>query len=658
MDHLRGYNSSSPLEIAECVTLRVRGLDANGTLSLTPATCRIEWNRVCRVGAKVTKTPLRRVDAPVRTRDATEECVITPNYHQHFWYLDRLLQSVLRYATDRVRFLVVFSRDAVGTLVDFCARFPVACAPEAAFALGLEVTDLERLTEADLSASYATYLSSLGRNAGAELYAARERAARILADVRESSSYTRPLRKNTKMMPYSAMQTRMTNLYLSALKKMLAVAYGGCRRAWVVDSESTPFRPFSFGSLIRDYWANPVVLHNGPPELPELGRDALGIHDGPMAYAWCSNSSRAFRMALVDCRAAVLDAYSARLLGQPPVLHGYYHNDWWHWDAAVMRAAFAQATATQLEAGVAPPSFVQAFARSPAHELLYYSFAERSKIGRRVHRRFVPVDTVIDDFYRRRNYSGGLAGVLSKNEAPVLDPDVCRTKSPHPFYPRPHMSTNMLLLSGVPETCGLLRALGYAGVKWFVGTPGSQDNSCFTTLKGQQKAAAAIAACHDGEEDAGGGVSWFLSSEFSATSIAELNQITMMKRPRALDARTTPVQRSIKYVRYDGDELTYTHQNTSTASFRLAATHHASGGGTRLPVRCGRAEHGAEEEPACGLKGTASGFWWWPLLEPSHAAGRRLCNQPRKRQSLTPSEAPAPPPYAPSSNSSSISQEG
>ena len=59
-------------------------------------------------------------------------------------------------------------------------------------------------------------------------------------------------------------------------------------------------------------------------------------------------------------------------------------HSYWHWDAPTMRAAFRQAAKTQSAAGNAPPTFVESFARSPAHELLYYSYAESVATGRAV----------------------------------------------------------------------------------------------------------------------------------------------------------------------------------------------------------------------------------------------------------------------------------
>jgi hypothetical protein len=182
----------------------------------------------------------------------------------------------------------------------------------------------------------------------------------ILKTLADSSAWLRPLRKPSRKGTLG----KSVNLFTQALKKLLAVTYSGCLRCWVLDAESVPFRPFAFADIFRSYWARPLVLHSGPEDV---------LHSGPMdADSWCAASSQAYREHLVLCRAALLDEYSARLLGgeQYRSHHGWYHNDYWHWDVQLARAALRHVATTQYRLGNSPPSFVEAFARSPTHEFM------------------------------------------------------------------------------------------------------------------------------------------------------------------------------------------------------------------------------------------------------------------------------------------------
>ena len=493
--HLLGGMNAS-LEMAECATLRVGGL-TDGVLHLTPATCQVEARRACSVRHSVGR---RKLTSPAAMAE-DGNCAIVPAYHAHYFYLNRLLRGIRTHATDSIRLIVVLSDDAVSSLLDFCTRYPSTCAMSTTAALRLEVTDLSRLVEAEQSERYGYWLSS-GAGDAAETMAAdkRFRAERVIRSLVESADYTRPLRKGSASA--ASVGARVSNVYVQALKKLLATALVGCTRAWILDSESVPFRSFSFQSIVDGYWADPVVFHNGPSS--EALQLAFPVHR-QIGFSWCRNTSKAFHLAEIQCRGALLDSYTSRLLGQPAVEHPFLHNDFWHWDAALTRAAMHQAARTQLElaiapgvstAGIAPLAFVEAFARSPAHELLYYSYAEAS--GRHVHR-FEAIESRIDRFYRRAGYAGGLAEVLANGTGPLIgDPGRCRRSGRHPFFPLPHYTTNELLHSNLPHTCELLDDLGYRGVKWFIShneekTESGLSRDCLPTLSGFRSAAARIA---------------------------------------------------------------------------------------------------------------------------------------------------------------------
>ena len=215
--HLRPPLNAT-LEIAECRTLRVKGLSPSGaTLRVTPAFCQVESQRVCQVAGTVSKVGLYDGEP-----QSAASCVIVPCHRKHYDFLARLLHGILRYATDRMRIIVALSGDAVGSLIHFCAMYPSLCSVENATALRLEVTDLRRLVEADLSYFGKSYLTSSGIWAERQAADKRAHAARILGSMTDSAEWTRPLRKGGSTHGRGA--TTVNNIYLQALKKMLTTA--------------------------------------------------------------------------------------------------------------------------------------------------------------------------------------------------------------------------------------------------------------------------------------------------------------------------------------------------------------------------------------------------------------------------------------------------
>ena len=177
--------------------------------------------------------------------------------------------------------------------------------------------------------------------------------------------------------------------FTSAIKKMLAVAFTRCEQAWIVDSESVAFRPFSFTTIFKDYWSDPVVFYLGP---------ALGHRQG----------------FLHNQTAALLGLPVSATGGGGASSHGplYRHNDYWHFDTSLMRAALDRAVRVA-GGGI---SFTEAFMRSPSHELIYYAyvhFAARDDstlpmerpYGRFYGHRFVPAAPIVQSLYKARGYN-------------------------------------------------------------------------------------------------------------------------------------------------------------------------------------------------------------------------------------------------------------
>lgn len=681
--HLRGAVHH---EILDCVTLRMLHFDASsGSLHVAPSTCQAEKQPVHHSGQKPTKVWLH---PPAESVANEGYCLIVPCHVSHYQYLDRLLRGVLRFATDRVRVLTVFSDDAALALAEFCTHFPRTCASMTA-ADQWEVTDLPRLIDASFNHEENYWLTSIlvnalpsdrGKVAEKDFGVRRERAHRQLANLRDNAWYTRPLKKVSDSASFS----KVHNLYIQALKKMLATAYAGCKRAWIVDSESLPFRPFSFQSIFNGYWSNPVVYHNGPaspavdaaaPEAnhskvlsPEDTSDHVdqttfdqsraGADSAPFfsrigshkrsALGWCAEGSHEFKTRLVECRGTLLDHYSSLLLGLPKTGHPYSHNDYWHWDAAVMRAALKTALMAQNKHGNSAPRFLEAFVRSPTHELMYYSFAEAS--GSRTHR-FEPIERALDSFYRDHGFPhGGYAEMLSKMRAHdvVVAPDTCRAAPEwRKSMPLPHFTVGDLLSMAVPHAYELLVSLGYRGIKWNVNPflkagPCSQSVTCFKRILKVMARACDANSSIPGQQNTAvweGSVDWLLSFEFAPTSCKDLHALaesaTNKKaleqalkrylstggRRETLTAEAAPSTVRPKLLYYDFDLLLVPRssrggQTPPTMKFRPS---HTACPAVRHAVSCKLSSltDGVylPSEDRCNVSALATGSWWFPLAE-------------------------------------------
>jgi hypothetical protein len=668
----RSGGNATRAEILDCVTLRMLRFDVtSGSLHVAPSTCQAETRPVYHSGTSPTKVQLQ---PPAEPAENDGYCVIVPCHVSHYAYLNRLLNGVLRFATDRVRVLTVFSDDAPLALTEFCSHFPGTCARLTA-ADRWEVTDLPRLIDASFDHENNYWLTSIlanshpremGRAAERCFGLRRERAQRQLANLIDNAWHTRPLTIHSNSMDSL---NKVYNLYVQALKKMLATAYGGCQRAWIVDSESLPIRPFSFQSIFNGYWSNPVVYHNGPASsavdaaAPETNHsEGLGTTESAPffsrigsrkipAYGWCAEGSPEWKNRHVGCRGHLLDHYSSLLLGMPKTGHPYYHNDYWHWDSRVMRGAFKRAVAAQVSLGNSAPNFLEAFVRSPTHELMYYSFAEAS--GSRVHQ-FEPIERALDRFYRKHGFpSGGYASMLAQMRPDdVLDkPDTCRAEPEgRKSMPLPHFSVQELLAMAVPHAYELLVSLGYRGIKWnvnplFKALPCRQSVACFRRI-----VESMAHACDGNTSDAGqqnttaleGSIDWLLSYEHAPTSCADLHALAKgatnerglamaLKRylstgleQESQTAATAPHSARPTLLYYDLDPLLVPRPSKGgptpqTMQLRPPRAALSTCSAVRHAVSCKPVPlHHAlalAAEDRCNVSALAAGSWWYPLAE-------------------------------------------
>ena len=261
------------------------------------------------------------------------DCTVTPTFAQHYAYADRLLTSILVHGMDLnvVRTLVIFDDRAPQRAAEFCSSYPRACYGDQHWYW--EATDLWRLTSLDLQDE---------RN-GSALSRIVHRLKCLLPKCPTSRSSV------TKSdAPFTARVAKNAALFSSSLKKLLAVAHCGCTRAWVLDSESIAIRPFRFAAIFREYWSRGAPLYK---------------QDGP-----CQRQSKAFQKSQSECRPSLTDSNARKLLGMPPLAPNatgstWTFNDYWLWDAALLRAALAQSRAAH-QAG----SFVEAFVELPVEQ--------------------------------------------------------------------------------------------------------------------------------------------------------------------------------------------------------------------------------------------------------------------------------------------------
>jgi hypothetical protein len=203
-----------------CATL-TPAVDANGTLTLSPTSC-------------------GKAERP--------RCLLVPVYPPHFVQFFRLIETIRRYAIDRASapLVAVFSEPAPHALARICKAFPTIC--DGSF----EATSLDRLLDLSMDAFDSSKSPRLPAGPSKERLRRAAALARAVGALPTCPGGCPP------------------SFYTQALKKLLGTAHVRCRRVWVVDSESMPFRPFSFARIFDDYWRDPLVVTNGVP----LHRDA------------------------------------------------------------------------------------------------------------------------------------------------------------------------------------------------------------------------------------------------------------------------------------------------------------------------------------------------------------------------------------------------
>jgi len=276
---------------------------------------------------------------------AASRCLVVPTHERHYHMLHRLIQNVQRFGLDddtidRVRTVAIFSAPANLALSAFCTHFPLSCTGR------LEGTDLYRLVGRECS-NACNHGSETSRSCIINGTRCHRSAAQLVGDLMRMDASTILARgcKEGKI-PFSLPAT----FFLQSFKKILGVAMTRCDQAWVVDSESTPFQPFSFKHIFDHYWQDPIVYYKEVPVQPK----------------GCT-------------RGQILGQAGAKLLGireeaGSMTMHSYRLSDYWQWSADTMRAAMRRAVVSTNSS-----SFIECFIQTPVHELFYYNYAYHSR---------------------------------------------------------------------------------------------------------------------------------------------------------------------------------------------------------------------------------------------------------------------------------------
>ena len=132
------------------------------------------------------------------------------------------------HATDTVPVVAILSETTSNEVPKICGKAPRLCIDAGTF----EATDLGRLIMFDDAAHGRTPTLA--------------RAAQLVEQVTAAKRRDVP-----------------GGFFIQAIKKLLAVRFAGIEMAWVLDSESRAFAPFSFKAIFDAYDADPTVISNG-----------------------------------------------------------------------------------------------------------------------------------------------------------------------------------------------------------------------------------------------------------------------------------------------------------------------------------------------------------------------------------------------------------
>ena len=166
--------------------------------------------------------------------------------------------------------IVALSSEVGAELPKLCRHSADACS----HGVSVEFTDMQRLTFTDIASSASpnveatqararfviaqlTRGTNATRNAAHLFLRAKHmvilNASPVCGPTANANHSTRALRSSTSRH-IRAPRFAPCQFYFVALKKILLVASSRCERVWLVDTESVPFRSFSFAQVFDDYW--------------------------------------------------------------------------------------------------------------------------------------------------------------------------------------------------------------------------------------------------------------------------------------------------------------------------------------------------------------------------------------------------------------------
>ena len=283
--------------------------------------------------------------------------LIVPIFRPHYDLFVRLLQSIREHATDTVPVVAILSETTSNEVPKICGKAPRLCIDAGTF----EATDLGRLIMFDDAAHGRTPTLA--------------RAAQLVEQVTAAKRRDVP-----------------GGFFIQAIKKLLAVRFAGIEMAWVLDSESRAFAPFSFKAIFDAYDADPTVISNGgTPRTTatprgEVSARQLSLYKGVQHL-----------LGLVDDWAIGA--------GYPELVPVYRWIDFWIWYSADMAAMMERAVTVhksrQLYASRnKTATFVEAFLVSLPAGLAYATYAHwRAIRGENASHRFVPINMLEANYF-------------------------------------------------------------------------------------------------------------------------------------------------------------------------------------------------------------------------------------------------------------------